>query len=248
MMKQLPRREKERTNIKMKPHVKLFIPGPVEVSEETFRAMSQPMIGHRGSGFQELYASIQPKLQQVLYTKNPVFISTSSAWGVMEAAVRNLVAKKVLNCCCGAFSDKWFDVSKRCGKDAEALKVEWGQPILPEMIDAKLKTGQFDAITVVHNETSTGLMNPLADIAQVVRKYPDVMFIVDTVSSMTGVKIETDALGIDVILASVQKAWALPPGLALFAVSERALKKAETIPGVATTSTSSNSRRTTTRT
>ena len=182
----------------MKPHVKLFIPGPVEVSEETFRAMSQPMIGHRGSGFQELYASIQPKLQQVLYTKNPVFISTSSAWGVMEAAVRNLVAKKVLNCCCGAFSDKWFDVSKRCGKDAEALKVEWGQPILPEMIDAKLKTGQFDAITVVHNETSTGLMNPLADIAQVMRKYPDVMFIVDTVSSMTGVKIETDALGIDV--------------------------------------------------
>ena len=215
----------------MKPHVKLFIPGPVEVSEDTFHAMSQPMIGHRGSGFQELYASIQPKLQQVLYTKNPVFISTSSAWGVMEAAVRNLVARKVLNCCCGAFSDKWFDVSKRCGKDAEALKVDWGQPILPESIDAKLKTGQFDAITVVHNETSTGLMNPLADIAQVMRKYPDVTFIVDTVSSMTGVKIETDALGIDVILAGTQKAWALPPGLAVFAVSEKALKKAATIPG-----------------
>ena len=214
-----------------KPHVKLFIPGPVEVSEETFHAMSRPMIGHRGSGFQDLYASIQPKLQKILYTKNPVFISTSSAWGVMEAAVRNLVAKKVLNCCCGAFSDKWFDVSKRCGKDAEALKVEWGQPILPEQIDAKLKTGQFDAITLVHNETSTGLMNPLADIAQVMKKYPDVMFIVDTVSSMTALKIDTDALGIDVILAGTQKAWALPPGLAVFAVSERALKKAETIPG-----------------
>jgi aspartate aminotransferase-like enzyme len=213
------------------PHVKLFIPGPVEVSDDTFQAMSQPMIGHRGSGFQELYAAIQPKLQQVLYTKNPVFISTSSAWGVMEAAVRNLVAKKVLNCCCGAFSDKWFDVSKRCGKDAEALKVEWGQPILPEAIAAKLKTGQFDAVTLVHNETSTGLMNPLADIANVMRNYPDVMFIVDTVSSMTGVKIETDALGIDVILAGTQKAWALPPGLAVFAVSARALKKAETIPG-----------------
>jgi aspartate aminotransferase-like enzyme len=215
----------------MKPHVKLFIPGPVEVGEDTFHAMSQPMIGHRGSGFQELYASIQPKLQQILYTKNPVFLSTSSAWGVMEAAVRNLVGKKVLNCCCGAFSDKWFDVSKRCGKEAEALKVEWGQPILPESIDAKLKTGQFDALTLVHNETSTGLMNPLADIAQVMRKYPDVMFIVDTVSSMTGVKIETDALGIDVILAGTQKAWALPPGLAVLAVSPKALKKAETIPG-----------------
>jgi aspartate aminotransferase-like enzyme len=212
-------------------HVKLHIPGPIEVSPDVFAAMSQPMIGHRGAGFQDLYANIQPKLQQVLYTKNPVFLSTSSAWGVMEAAIRNLVIKKVLNCCCGAFSDKWFDVAKRCGLQAEALKVEWGQPILPAMIDAKLQTGQFDAITLVHNETSTGLMNPLADIAAVMKKYPDVMFIVDTVSSMTGIKIETDALGIDVILAGVQKAWAMPPGLALFAVSEKALKKAETVPG-----------------
>jgi len=212
-------------------HVKLHIPGPIEVSPDTFAAMCQPMIGHRGSGFQDLYASLQPKLRQVLYTNNPVFLSTSSAWGVMEAAVRNLVNKKVLNCCCGAFSDKWFDVSKRCGKDAEALKVEWGQPILPEQIDAKLKTGQFDAITVIHNETSTGLMNPLADIAAVLKKYPDVISIVDTVSSMTGVKIECDALGLDVMLASVQKAWALPPGFALFACSERALKRAETVPG-----------------
>jgi aspartate aminotransferase-like enzyme len=210
-------------------HVKLFIPGPVEVSEETFAAMSQPMIGHRGSGFQELYASIQPQLQKLLNTKNPVFISTSSAWGVMEAAIRNLVAKKVLNCCCGAFSDKWHDVSKRCGKDADALKVEWGKPILPDMVDAKLKTGQFDAVTLIHNETSTGVMNPLADIAAVVKKYPDVMLIVDSVSSMTAVKIDTDAFGIDVLLAGVQKAWALPPGLAVFACSERALKKAETV-------------------
>src|SRR5260221_6640830 len=214
-----------------KRHVKLFIPGPVEVSEATFAAMSQPMIGHRGSGFQELYASIQPKLRQVLDTNNPVFLSTSSAWGVMEAAVRNLVAKKVLNCCCGAFSDKWFDVSQRCGKPAEALKVDWGQPILPEQIDVKLQTGQFDAITLVHNETSTGVMNPLADIAQVVRRYPDLMFIVDSVSSMTGVKIETDALGIDVLLAGTQKAWAMPPGFDVFSVSARALKNAETIPG-----------------
>jgi len=149
----------------------------------------------------------------------------------MEASVRNLVAKKVLNCCCGAFSDKWFDVSKRCGKQAEELKVEWGQPILPEMIDARLKTGQFDALTLVHNETSTGVMNPLPEIAQVMKKYPDVMFVVDCVSSMTAVKIDTDALGIDVLLAGVQKAWAMPPGLAVFAVSERALKKPRRISG-----------------
>jgi len=97
-------------------------------------------------------------------------------------------------------------------------------------LDAKLKTGEFDAITLIHNETSTGLMNPLADIAAVVKKYPDVIFIVDTVSSMTGLKIEMDALGLDVMLASVQKAWALPPGFALFGVSEKALKKAATVP------------------
>src|SRR6266478_5663252 len=129
-----------------KPHVKLFIPGPVEVSPETFAAMSQPMIGHRGSGFQDLYANIQPKLQAMLFTKNPVFISTSSAWGVMEASVRNLVGKKVLNCCCGAFSDKWFDVSKKCGKEAVALPVEWGQPIRGEQLRAQLKQDGFDAV------------------------------------------------------------------------------------------------------
>src|SRR5436190_5111301 len=169
----------------MRDHVKLFIPGPVEVSPDTYAAMSRPMIGHRSKDFQNLYADIQPKLQTLFGTKQQVYISTSSAWGIMEGSLRNLVAKKVLNCCCGAFSDKWFDVSKRCGKDAEALKVEWGQPILPEMIEAKLKTGQFDALTLIHNETSTGLMNPLSDIAAVLKKYPDVMFIVDSVSSMS---------------------------------------------------------------
>src|SRR5215831_16304372 len=96
-------------------HVKLHIPGPVEVSEKTFRAFASPMIGHRGQGFKDLYAKIQPQLQQLLFTKQLVYISTSSAWGVMEGAIRNLVAKKVLNCMCGAFSDKWLDVSKRCG-------------------------------------------------------------------------------------------------------------------------------------
>jgi len=212
-------------------HVKLFIPGPIEVSEKTFRAMCRPMIGHRSTGFQELYASIQPRLQQLLYTKNPVFLSTSSAWGVMEAAVRNLSARRVLNCCCGAFSDKWNDVSLRCGKEADALKVAWGDPVLPELVREKLATGRYDALTLIHNETSTGLMNPLPAIAAVMKEFPEVMFVVDSVSSMSGVKIEMDALGIDVLLAGMQKAFALPPGLAVFSVSERALKRAATVPG-----------------
>jgi len=209
-------------------HVKLHIPGPVEVSEKTFKAFCSPMIGHRGQGFKDLYAKIQPQLQQLLYTKQLVYISTSSAWGVMEGAIRNLVAKKVLNCMCGAFSDKWFDVSKRCGKQVEALQVEWGSPIRAAAVDQKLATGQFDALTLIHNETSTGVMSPLAEIAALKKKYPDVMFIVDAVSSLSATKIEFDALGIDVLLAGTQKAFALPPGTAVFTSSPAALAKAAT--------------------
>src|SRR5258706_6753058 len=134
------------------PHVKLHIPGPVEVSEKTFKAFCSPMIGHRGQGFKDLYAKMQPQLQQLLYTKQLVYLSTSSAWGVMEGAVRNLVQKKVLNCMCGAFSDKWFDVSKKCGKQAEALQVEWGSPIRAQAIDKKLATGEFDALTLIQRD------------------------------------------------------------------------------------------------
>ena len=197
-------------------HVKLHIPGPVEVSDKTFQAFRSPMIGHRGQGFKDLYAKMQPQLQQLLYTKQLVYLSTSSAWGVMEGAIRNLVAKKVLNCMCGAFSDKWLDVSKRCGKQAEGLQVEWGSPIRAEAIDQKLATGEFDALTLIHNETSTGTMSPLTEIAALKQKYPEVMFIVDAVSSMTAVPMKFDELGIDVLLAGTQKAFALPPGLAVF--------------------------------
>src|SRR6267142_2328169 len=209
-------------------HVKLHIPGPVEVSEKTFRAFSSPMIGHRGQGYKDLYAKIQPQLQQLLATKQLVYISTSSAWGVMEGAIRNLVSRKVLNCMCGAFSDKWLDVSKRCGKEAEALQVPWGSPIRAGEVDRKLATGQFDALTLIHNETSTGVMSPLAEIAALKRKYPEVMFIVDAVSSMSALPLKFDELGIDVLLAGTQKAFALPPGLAVFVCSPAALAKAAT--------------------
>ena len=210
-------------------HVKLHIPGPVEVSAKTFQALCSPMIGHRGQGFKDLYAKMQPQLQTLLATKQLVYLSTSSAWGVMEGAIRNLVATKVLNCMCGAFSDKWLDVSKKCGKDAEALQVDWGSPIRAEAIDQKLASGQFDALTLIHNETSTGTMSPLAEIAALKRKYPDVMFIVDAVSSMSAVPTNFDELGIDVLLAGTQKAFALPPGLAVFACSPAALAKAATM-------------------
>ena len=210
-------------------HTKLHIPGPVEVSEKTFRAFCTPTIGHRGQGFKDLYAKIQPQLQQLLATRQLVYFSTSSAWGVMEGAVRNLVSKKVLNCMCGAFSDKWLDVSKHCGKQAEALQVPWGSPVRASEIDKQLATGQFDALTVIHNETSTGVMSPLEEIGELKKKYPEVMFIVDSVSAMTAVPLKFDELGLDVLLAGTQKAFALPPGAALFVCSPAALAKAATM-------------------
>jgi aspartate aminotransferase-like enzyme len=208
-------------------HDKLFIPGPVEVSAKTWAAFAKPMIGHRSEAFRALYRSIHPRLQTLFGTRQPVFLSTSSAWGVMEAAIRNLVSRRVLNCMCGAFSDKWLDVSRRCGKEAEPLQVDWGRHIDPAALDEKLASGDFDTVTLIHNETSTGVMNPLQEICEVVRKYPEVALVVDTVSSFSAVPIAMDELGIDVLLTGSQKALALPPGFSLFAVSEKAFVRAE---------------------
>ena len=213
----------------MIPHDKLFTPGPVEVSPKTLEAFSRPMIGHRGEAFKNLYRDIHPKLQTLFGTKQPVFLSTSSAWGVMEASIRNLVGKRVLCCMCGAFSDKWLDVAKRCGREAEALQVEWGKHIDHKDVDLALASGKFDTVTLIHNETSTGVMNPLPEICCTLAKYPDVLLIVDAVSSFSAVKIEMDALGIDVMLTGAQKALALPPGFSLFSVSGKSFARAERI-------------------
>src|SRR5881275_1551527 len=190
-------------------------------------AFSRPMIGHRGDDFKNLYRDIHPKLQTLFGTKQPVFLSTSSAWGVMEASIRNLVDRGVLCCMCGAFSDKWFDVAKRSGKEAAPLRVDWGKHIDQKDLDRALASGKFDTVALIHNETSTGVMNPLPEICCVLAKYPDVVLVVDTVSSCAGVEIDMDVLGIDVMLTGAQKALALPPGFSLFSVSEKAFARAE---------------------
>jgi aspartate aminotransferase-like enzyme len=210
---------------------KLFIPGPIAVSDQTLRAMAQPMIGHRSTDFVALYQSMQPDLQALFYTTDPVYLSTSSAWGVMEGSLRNVVKKKVLCCMNGAFSDKWLDVAQRCGLAAGGLKVEWGQPVDPAAVRAELATGQYDAITLIHNETSCGCMSDLPALMDVIREFPDVISIVDTISSCSALRIAKDELGIDVMITGSQKALALPPGLAIFSVSKRALARAATVTG-----------------
>jgi aspartate aminotransferase-like enzyme len=213
------------------PHKRLFIPGPTEVRAENLAALSRPQIGHRGDEFKDLYQRVVPKLQKLLETKDPVFLFTCSSTGVWEAAIRNCVRERVLCCMQGAFSDRWLKVAQANGKHADALKVEWGHAITAEAIDRELSRGVYDAITVVHNETSTGVMNRLEEIAAVMRKYPEVSFLVDAVSSMAGTRIPVDEWRIDVCLAGLQKAFALPAGLTVASVSSRALDKAKTIPG-----------------
>jgi aspartate aminotransferase-like enzyme len=210
-------------------HKRLFIPGPTEVRPENLAALARPQIGHRSEDFRTLYRSVTGKLRRLLATEGKVFLFTCSSTGVWEAAIRNGVARRVLCCMQGAFSDRWHTVARANGKEADELRVDWGLAIRPEEIDRALRTGNYDAITVVHNETSTGVMNHLEEIAEVVRRYPDVLFLVDAVSSMAGARIDVDRLSIDVCLAGLQKAFALPAGLTVASVSTRAIERARTI-------------------
>ena len=212
---------------------RLFIPGPVKVDDDVLQQLARPTLGHRGKEYSQLHGETVDMLKKILFTDQNVFLSTSSASGIWEAAIRNCVGPDEIVLCtmCGAFSDKWSDVAKSCGRKVDELKVEWGTPILPEMIDEKLATGKYSAVTLVYNETSTGLTNPVAEISKMMKeKYPDVLVFVDSVSAMVGLPLHFDELGWDITFASVQKAFAIPPGLAVAAVSNRALKKSETVP------------------
>ena len=210
-------------------HRRLFIPGPTEVRPEILQAMATPQIGHRAPELSDLYNEIQPKLKKLLYTDGTIFMLSSSSTGAMEASVLNTVAKKCVNFTNGAFSERWHKITKAVGKDCEAVGVEWGKAVTAEMVDEHLSSGQYDAMTLVLNETSTGVMANIEEVAEVMKKYPDVMFLVDAVSAMAGVKIEVEKLGIDVCLAGVQKAFAMPSGLTVCYASEKALKKAENV-------------------
>jgi len=181
----------------------------------------------------DLYKSIQEKLPQVFFTDQTVLIAASTGTGLWEAAVRNTINKKALNCVNGAFSDRFRLVTELNGTENEVLEVPWGQPILPEQVAQRLAGGGFDAVTLVHNETSTGVTSPVKEIAEAVRSAPngdEIMILVDSVSGLSGARIEFDAWDLDVVLSSSQKAFALPPGIAFCAVSDRAMAKAETVP------------------
>lgn len=210
---------------------RFFLPGPTEVRPETLAAMEQPVIGHRSEEIQALIGAVQPELRHLFGTKRPVYISTSSATGMMEAAITNLSRKRVLCLVCGAFSGRFHAIAEATGRPADRLDVEWGEANLPEDVREVLSADpdRYDLVTVVHSETSTGTLNPVREIAAVVREFDDVLLAVDTVSSMAGSPLRMDEWGLDYVLTGSQKALALPPGLALAAASERALARAAEI-------------------
>lgn len=210
---------------------KLFIPGPTHVRDEILQAQTVGMVGHRSKEYSKLQNEVTPKLQKLLYTDQRVYLFAASSSGVMEGAVRQASTKRVLNTVCGAFSKRWHQMTQANGVPCDKLEVPMGQAVTPELVDEALSKGDYDALTLTHNETSTGIMNPVQATAAMVReKYPDVLILVDAVSSMAGVKIEFDAWGLDVCLAGTQKCFAVPPGLALCAVSERARERALQVP------------------
>lgn len=219
-----------------KPAQRLFIPGPTDVAPQVLAAQTEPMIGHRSDEFESLFAKVQKQLRQLFYTESRVYVVAASGSGLHEGAIRNAVEDRVVNFVNGAFGKRWHAVSKGCDKRAIAVDVDWNTAVKPEQVEAGLKAalqdGPVDAITVVHNETSTGVVSPVGEIAQTVRKIsPDTLVLVDAVSSFSGTKIPFDEWDLDVCLTSAQKALALPPGLSFCAVSDRALARAENVRG-----------------
>lgn len=209
----------------------MFVPGPVDVDPEVLMAQAQPMLPHRSKEFELIYRRAWEKSRQLFSTQSRVFIVTASGTGLQEATVRNLAQRDILGCVNGAFSKRWYEVALTNGKQADLLEVAWGKPITPEMVAEALRNKQYEIILVTHNETSTGVENPIAEIAAVVHEVsPETLVCVDAVSSLGGVKIEMDAWGLDLVLTSSQKCLALPPGLALVAVSDRAMRRAEQVP------------------
>ena len=209
---------------------RMFVPGPVDVADEVLQAQAAPMLPHRSKEFEAIYRRASEKSQQLFYTKHRVFLTASSGTGLQEAAIRNFVDKRVLSIVNGAFADRWWEVAVSNGKDVEKLSFDWDAPASPDRVADTVRKGGFEAVAVVHNETSTGLQNPVKEIAEAVHAVsPDTLIFVDAVSSLGGAKIEMDAWGLDMVLTSSQKCLALPPGLALGAVSDRAMEKAKSI-------------------
>jgi predicted phosphoserine aminotransferase len=210
------------------PFGRFFLPGPTEVRPDVLSAQTRAMIGHRGPGIQEVMRPLQEGLKQVFLTDRPVFISSSSATGLMEAAVRNGASRRVLSLVNGAFSQRFAGIAKSCGLEVDEVSVPWGEAHDPAAVAAALEAASYDAVTVVHSETSTGALNDLPAISAVVRQHEDTLLLVDSVTGCGGAELRTDAWGLDFVLTGSQKALALPPGLSFGVASAAMMERSAT--------------------
>jgi len=209
--------------------MKLFIPGPTYVREEVLMQMTKPLIGHRTKDASVLQKNITENMKQVFMTENMVLCSTSSGCGLMEGAIRSCTSSKAAVFSIGSFGNKWHKIGISNGLDVDLYKVELGETIDANFVDEVLKKKDYDFVAITHNETSTGVVTPIEEIAEVMKKYENIVWAVDAVSSAGGMKIETDELGIDILITSTQKCLALPPGMAFCTFSEKAIERAKTV-------------------
>lgn len=206
-----------------------FLPGPTEVRASTLRAMTRPMIGHRGPEFEELFARLQTGLRAIFRTTRPVFVSTSSATGLMEAGIRSAPRGPVLALVNGSFSERFAKIAERCGRECDRYFVPAGMGHEPDELESFLARRRYATLTVVHSETSTGVLNDVRRLTEVAHEH-GIPALIDSVSGVGGVPLEFDAWKLDFVLTGSQKALALPPGLAFATASPAFVAGAASVP------------------
>ena len=215
-------------------HPVLFIPGPVEIDPELRQIMAMPAIGHRSQAAKDCVQRVCAGLKSLLRTTQHAYFETGPATALMEATIRNLVQQRVLHVTAGAFGERWAKISAACGREPHSITADWGTTVDAARLRATLKAADepYEAVCITHSETSTGVLAPLAALAATVREHsPDTLVLVDVVTSLGGVEFRFDDWGIDAAFAGTQKCLALPPGLCVFGLSDRAIARSATIPG-----------------
>jgi aspartate aminotransferase-like enzyme len=210
-----------------------FVPGPTWVRPEILSEMLHPMIAHRSPEFGELFRRVAANLKPLFGTAQDTFVANCSGTALLEAALTNCVPRRVLVTSCGAFGERWLAIAGTLGVEVDQLKTDWGTAVDPERLADHLTSRRthYDAVTITHNETSTGVTNDVATLARVVHhESPNTLVLVDAVSSLGGIPVQFDAWGLDLCFASVQKGIALPPGITVFAASARALEQCKKRP------------------
>ena len=206
-----------------------FLPGPTEVREEIMAAMLQPMIPHRGTQFESLFGRLQQGLRRLFKTERPVYISSSSATGMMEAGVRGTPPGRILCLVNGAFSERFALIASMCGREVDRYEVAWGQVHAIPQLEERLSMRKYVAITVVHSETSTGALNDVRSISDCAHRH-HVLCLIDSVSGLGGAELRFDDWKLDYALTGSQKALALPPGLSFAAGSASFVDRASAAP------------------